>query len=71
MLGLISIAASYFLLDSFHTTIIEKRKNGEITSRESTIYEFLNGSLNGLIVVILNAIYGWIVTKMVDWENHK
>lgn len=71
VMGFTFIASSFILFDYLHTRIINLKNDGSITNAQATIYETLNGTLNGLIVVILNAVYGYIIMKLVKWENHK
>ena len=71
LLGVGLIIANFVMFFFINLKISKDLNNGKITANEAFYYSLLSGAGNGSVVFILDKVFRYLATSIVNWENHK
>jgi hypothetical protein len=71
ILGVGLIIANFVMFFFINQKISKKLTNNEITANEAFYLSLLSGAGNGSLVFILDKVFRYLATSIVNWENHK
>lgn len=71
LIGVGVVLTTAFLFQRWNDTVEAKNTDGDYKEWEYTALTTILGSGQGLVIVILNTLYSYVVKGIVYWENHK